>query len=86
VRCCSVLCGFFGRVDGAKHKSMTLVGEVTAEEGREKFLFTQLGIEPATSRLRDEDGTTRPLPVYEQSLHEKRPLDTVTLSLVTISC
>jgi hypothetical protein len=51
VRCCSVLCGFLRRVDGAKRQSMTSVGEVTAEEGREKFLCTQPGIEPATSRL-----------------------------------
>jgi hypothetical protein len=64
VRCCSVLCGFLRRVDGAKHQSMTSVGEVTAEEGREKFLCTQPGIKPATSRLWDEDGTTRPLQVH----------------------
>jgi hypothetical protein len=28
------------RVDGAKCQTMTSVGEVTAEEGREKFLCT----------------------------------------------
>jgi hypothetical protein len=64
VQCCSVLCGFLQRVDGAKRQTMTSVGEVTAEEGREKFLCTQPGIKPATSRLWDEDGTTRPLPVH----------------------
>jgi hypothetical protein len=46
-----MLCGFLRRVDGAKRQSMTSVGEVTAEDGREKFLCTQPGIEPATSRL-----------------------------------
>jgi hypothetical protein len=46
-----VLCGFLRRVDGAKCQSMTSVGEVTAEEGREKFLCTQPGIKPATSCL-----------------------------------
>jgi hypothetical protein len=65
VRCCYVLCGFLLRVDGAKRQTKTSVGEVTAEEGREKFLCTQPGIEPATSRLWDEDGTTRPLPVHD---------------------
>jgi hypothetical protein len=64
VRCCSVLCKFSRRVGGAKRQSMTSVGEVTAEEGSEKFVCTQTGIEPATSRLWDEDGTTRPLPVH----------------------
>jgi hypothetical protein len=32
---------FCGRIDGAKCQSMTKVGEVTAEEGREKFLCSQ---------------------------------------------
>jgi hypothetical protein len=32
---------FRGRIDGAQRQSMTSVGEVTAEEGREKFLCTQ---------------------------------------------
>jgi hypothetical protein len=32
---------FCGRIDGAKRQSVTSVGEVTAEEGREKFLCTQ---------------------------------------------
>jgi hypothetical protein len=41
LRCCSVQCGFSGRIDDAKRQSMTSVGEVTAEEGREKFLCTQ---------------------------------------------
>jgi hypothetical protein len=51
VRCCSVLCGFLRRVDGAKRQSMTSVGEVTAEEGREKLLCTQPGIEPGDLSL-----------------------------------
>jgi hypothetical protein len=37
---------FCGRIDGAKRQSMTSVSEVTAEEGREKFLCTQ----PESSR------------------------------------
>jgi hypothetical protein len=48
VRCCSVLCGFSRRVDGAKRQSMTSVGEVTAEEGREKFF-----VHPAGNRTGD---------------------------------
>jgi hypothetical protein len=32
---------FRGRIDGAKRQSVTSVGEVTAEEGREKFVCTQ---------------------------------------------
>jgi hypothetical protein len=32
---------FCGRIDGAQRQSMTSVGEVSAEEGREKFLCTQ---------------------------------------------
>jgi hypothetical protein len=39
--CCLVaamFCADFrGRIDGAKRQSVTSVGEVTAEEGREKF-------------------------------------------------
>jgi hypothetical protein len=42
---------FCGRIDGAKRQSVTSVGEITEDEGREKFLCTQPGIEPATSRL-----------------------------------
>jgi hypothetical protein len=37
---------FRGRIDGAQRQSLTSVGEVTAEEGREKFLCTQ----PESSR------------------------------------
>jgi hypothetical protein len=37
---------FHGRIDGVQRQSMTSVGEVTAEEGREKFLCTQ----PESSR------------------------------------
>jgi hypothetical protein len=33
---------FCGRIDCAKRQSVTSVSEVTAEEGREKFLCTQL--------------------------------------------
>jgi hypothetical protein len=43
-----VLCGFLQRVDGAKHQTMTSVGEVTAEEGREKFF-----VHPAGNRTGD---------------------------------
>jgi hypothetical protein len=43
VQCCSVLCRFLRRVDGAKRLSMTSVGEVTAKEGREKFFVHPTG-------------------------------------------
>jgi hypothetical protein len=64
--CCDVVCGFLRGIDGAKRQSMTSVGEVTAEEGRGRkcLLCAQPGIEPANSRLRDEYGTTRPLPAH----------------------
>jgi hypothetical protein len=55
-----------GRIDGAKRQCMTSVGEVTVEEGREKFYVHPAGIEPATSRLCDEDGTSRPNQTREQ--------------------
>jgi hypothetical protein len=54
--CCLVaaMCNanFRGRINGAKCQSMTLVGEVTAEEGREKICIVHpAGMETANSCL-----------------------------------
>jgi hypothetical protein len=43
-------------------------GDSNSVESEEKSFVHPAGIEPATSRLWDEDGTTRPLPVHHVML------------------